>query len=92
MPIVRNLTINKQQFDDWLEHPVTQDFIQYFRDVDQAIVNATAEAIADGTIVSEETQIEISAKREIIGDVIELTFEEIESFYTEDEYGNSQTS
>lgn len=76
--------MTKNDFDEWLENPVTEYVFQYLKD---SISNDTlllANDIAYGSIVEEVKQVVVATRFEKIKAIIEIQLEEIETFYREE--------
>lgn len=74
--------INQEQFEDWLESPVTQQVRKYLLDSALQEKDLVVDAITDGAIIDEKEQGRISTMIYTLNRIAELDFEEIEDFYT----------
>ena len=68
-------------FKDWLDDPVTQEFIKYLKDSAKFESTILAEMIVGGDIVPLDDQLRISTLAITLNQISEITFEEIDSFY-----------
>jgi hypothetical protein len=68
-------------FKDWLDDPVTQYFIKYLKDSAKFESTILADMIVGGDIVPLDDQLRISTLAITLNQISEITFEEIDSFY-----------
>lgn len=68
-------------FKDWLDDPVTHEFIKYLKDSAKFESTILAEMIVGGDIVPLDDQLRISTLAITLNQISEITFEEIDSFY-----------
>ena len=83
------MRINKDQYQAWLENPVTEVFIQYLKDLaDETrkpqqpdfIARSLDDLIRLGSQVTEAT-----IQRDVLESLATLAFDDIESFYQKEE-------
>lgn len=75
--------VKKDDFDDWLENPVTEYFMQYLKDSAKEEVDIITDAIFNGAIIPENEQISKSSICATLSTIADIRFEDIESFYQE---------
>ncbi len=75
--------LSKQQYQEWIEDPTTQEVLRYLSDFAEAMDQELLVAIRSGRVVSEEDQRVHQAKKVMVQDLAELEFEDIERFYAE---------
>jgi len=73
--------VEQIDFKDWLDDPVTQEFIKYLKDSAKFESTILAEMIVGGDIVPLDDQLRISTLAITLNQISEITFEEIDSFY-----------
>ena len=71
------------QFNEWLESPITEIFLKYLKDSAKEEAELITERIINGGQVSQEEQIRISTTCITLESISEITLEEIEEFYQE---------
>lgn len=76
--------IEKEDFEDWLENPVTQYFKKYLSDSAKEEETLASASIVTGAILSEREQIRISTTYAVLDSIGDITLEEIQDFYKED--------
>lgn len=75
------LDITQEQFEEWLESPITEQFRKYLLDSAKEEEGLVVEAITTGAILDEKEQSRISTMIYTLTRIAELDFEEIEEFY-----------
>ena len=75
--------IEKEDFEDWLENPVTQYFKKYLLDSAKEEEILASASIVTGAILSEREQVRISTTFSVLESISEITLEEIEDYYEE---------
>ena len=75
--------IEKEDFEDWLENPVTQYLKKYLLDSAKEEEKLASASIVMGAILSEREQVRISTTYSVLESIGEITLEEIEDYYEE---------
>jgi len=75
--------ISQNQFDEWLESPVTEIFRKYLKDSAKEEVDLVTNLIMGGGVVSDHEQIRVSTTSLILNQISEIDIEEINEFYEE---------
>lgn len=76
--------MSKESWEEWLEHPVTEQFLKYLKDSANQEVDLLSEGIKGGSILSEKEQVSVSVLYRTLEEISEIDYEEIIDFYTED--------
>lgn len=74
-----------EQFDEWLEDPVTEIFLKYLKDSIKEESETVADIIASGGTLDEKEQIRKGTICVTLESISEITLEEILEFYKEEE-------
>jgi len=78
--------MNKEEaFNDWIENPVTEYVIKYLNDSVKEASEIMADSIANGGTVTEHEMIKTSTMCITLKEIAEITYEEIEQFYSKEE-------
>lgn len=75
--------IEKEDFEDWLDNPVTQYFKKYLLDSAKEEEALASASIVTGAILSEREQVRISTTFSVLEGIGEINLEEIQEFYEE---------
>lgn len=75
--------MNSQQFQEWLENPVTEIFLKYLKDSAKDEAQLVSESILNGSVFDLNEQIKVSTLCITLTEISEITFEEIDDFYEE---------
>lgn len=86
------MKLSKAQFLDWLDDPVTEVVMQFLRDWNKAWAQAVVDNVMAGHVLGTKEQEVIHAKREVMEDIFNLQYEDIENFYSGDINADSTTS
>jgi len=74
--------MDKDEFADWLENPVTEYFVKYLIDSGKEESKMVADAILNGDIIPLDDQIRIATMSMMFTRIAEINLEEIEGFYS----------
>ncbi len=75
--------MDKSDFTDWKENPVTCYFLKYLKDSAQEEASMLADLIVGGDVVSEIEQAKVATLSMTLIHISEIEYEEITEFYTE---------
>jgi len=75
--------MNEEQWQEWLENPVTEIFLKYLSDSIKEESEIIANTIASGGLVDEKEQIRVASECVTLARISEITIEEITEFYAE---------
>jgi len=73
--------MTKDEFEDWVNDPVTKEFRKYLSDSADEEAEILKETIITGNIVPEVDQYRIVIMNQLFRRIIEVDYEEIEDFY-----------
>ena len=73
--------MKQEDFNDWLEHPVTQSVFKYWKDSVAGEIEALKDQLLSGVILSDVEQAQIASVHTALTTVVEIEFSEIEDFY-----------
>ncbi len=73
----------KDQFTEWLEHPVTEVFLRYLKDSAKEEADLITDLIMNGGNVNEQDQIRVSTTCLLLNQISEIEIDEINEFYEE---------
>jgi len=73
--------MDKDDFKEWLEHPITEKFKKYLKDSAKEESSIVADAILNGDVIPQEDQIRISTLAMTLVQISEIGLDEIEGFY-----------
>jgi hypothetical protein len=74
----------KEDFQVWLNEPITKRVMQYLNDFNVKLVAIHKEHFISGIRLSEQDFYRESERYTTIEDVVNLTYEDIEEFYSND--------
>lgn len=82
---MKNITdqLSQDEFDQWLDHPVTQLVIQLHKDRRADILSFVEDAMESATVLSETQQLRFHAALIVHEDFIELVYQDLVDFYQE---------
>jgi len=73
--------MTKDEFEDWVNDPVTKEFRKYLSDSADEEAEILKETIMSGTVVAEVDQYRIVIMNNLFRRIIEIDYEEIDGFY-----------
>lgn len=76
--------IHQQEWQEWLEHPVTEQFFKYLKDSVKDEADDLAERIRGGAILSESEQVSASTVYQTLDRIAEIDLQELTDFYNEE--------
>lgn len=77
--------IQKESWTEWLENPVTEQFLKYLKDSVEEEVGLLKDSIKGGSILSESEQVRVSTTIQTLERISEIGLEEILDFYKPEE-------
>jgi len=75
--------MTKDEFDDWVNDPVTREFRKYLSDSASEEAEILKETIMSGSVIPEVDQYQIVIMNSLFRRIIEIDYEEIVGFYKE---------
>lgn len=75
------MQVSPEQFEDWLENPVTEVFMKYLKDSVKDESESVADLISGGGYISEMEQAKIGSVCVTLTSISEIELEEILEFY-----------
>lgn len=73
--------MDKDDFKEWKEDPVTEKFLQYLLDSAKEEAEFVTNAVLSGEIIPVEDQIRMATMSLMFNQIAVIDFEEMESFY-----------
>lgn len=73
--------ISKEQFEEWLEDPVTEYVMGYLKDSIKEEKENAGENVVSGSLYSENEQIMIATQCVTLQHIIDITLDEIKGYY-----------
>jgi len=77
--------VSREMFDEWQENPSTQLLKAHLEDFRATVAEGHSHAIENGVVPDHDQQIFDAGKCTMLSDIAQITFDDIESFYREDE-------
>lgn len=77
--------IEKESWEEWLEHPITEQFRRYLKDSSNQEVTLLTDSIKGGAILSEKEQVSVSVLYRTLEEISEIDYEEINDYYIKEE-------
>ena len=77
--------INNETWEEWLEHPATEQFKKYLLDSAKEEAEITTNTIISGGILTESEQVRVNVLCETLESIADISLEEIQDFYKEED-------
>lgn len=73
--------MTKDEFQDWVNDPVTKEFRKYLSDSADEEAELLKETIMSGNVIPEVDQYQVVIMNNLFRRIIEIDYEEIDGFY-----------
>ena len=92
MPTRTDRPLELDEFEDWRDNYVTQQFFQFLRDFRQQVIDEFSQAIQAGETVTPEKQQFIHGSFAVIEDILSIEFGDLTEEETQEEGEESVTT
>lgn len=75
------MKITREQFDEWMDSPVTESVLQYLKDYRQTVIDDWAEKFAGGDFGEEKQRYTDYGYCLAVDDLSKIEIEDLEVFY-----------
>jgi len=76
--------MKKEDFDEWLENPITEEVFQYWRDSAIGEAEHLRDQLIDGVLLTYIEQAKIATVHATLERITEIDFEDVDTFYNGD--------
>lgn len=77
--------MKQEDFEEWMENPVTGEFLKYLEDKISLESKLVAEIITSGGVLEHDEQVRIAESCATLTSIREIEYSEIQEFYLEEE-------
>ena len=79
------MELSQKEMETWRNNPTTKKYFKYLNDYRLMLADSMASYLYDGILIDHENLKECALRCEILKDIEDVEFDDIENFYKEEE-------